>query len=186
MKSYLVKDLMVPLSEYATAPEDATLYEAVIALEEAQQKFDGSRYRHRAILVLNKEGKVIGKIAQVDVLEALEPRYAEIMTRQNGLASYGFSRKFMKEMLASYNLWDSPLKDICKKAVDIKVSSFMYTPTEGEYVGEEATLDEAIHQLVLGRHQSLLVTRGDEITGILRLTDVFEVIFGMTKECALD
>ena len=33
MKSYPVKDLMVPLSEYATVPEAATLLEAVNALE---------------------------------------------------------------------------------------------------------------------------------------------------------
>ena len=34
-----------------------------------------------------------------------------------------------------------------------------------------------IHQLVLGHHQSLLVTRGDKIVGILRLTDVFRRYF---------
>ena len=55
MKSYSVKDLMVPLSEYATVPEDATLYEAVMSLEEAQEKFEDkhTRYRHRAILILD-------------------------------------------------------------------------------------------------------------------------------------
>jgi hypothetical protein len=37
MKSYSVKDLMVPLSEYATVSEDATLYEAVLSLEEARK-----------------------------------------------------------------------------------------------------------------------------------------------------
>ncbi len=31
MKSYRVKDLMVPLSEYATVPETATLLDAVKA-----------------------------------------------------------------------------------------------------------------------------------------------------------
>ena len=35
---------------------------------------------------------------------------------------------------------------------------------------------EAIHQLVMGRHQSLLVTKGKDIVGILRLTDVFREI----------
>ena len=42
---------------------------------------------------------------------------------------------------------------------------------------ENATLAEAIHILVMGHHQSLLVTRGDEIVGILRLTDVFSAVF---------
>lgn len=59
----------------------------------------------------------------------------------------------------------------------------MYSPTEGEYVDENATLDEAIHMLVMGHHQSLLVTRNDDIIGILRLTDVFAAIFHTMKEC---
>ncbi len=186
METLYVKDLMVSLSEYATAPEDASLYEAVLALEKAQEEFDNLKHRHRAILVLDKTGNVIGKITQLSLLSALEPRYAEMAPNQNGLARYGFSKKFMKNIMESYKLWDAPLEDICRKASDKKISSFMHTLTEDEYVEEEATLDEAIHQLVFGHHQSLLVTRGDDITGILRLTDVFEAIFHMIKECAVD
>ena len=51
MKNYKVQDLMVPLSEYATVTEKATLYDAVNALEKAQEDFDHTRYRHRAVLV---------------------------------------------------------------------------------------------------------------------------------------
>ena len=40
MKQTKVRDLMVPLSDYATVSEEATLYEAVMALEESQLKFD--------------------------------------------------------------------------------------------------------------------------------------------------
>ena len=61
----------------------------------------------------------------------------------------------------------------------------MYTPGEGEYVSEEASLEMACHQLVMGHHQSLLVTRGDDIVGILRLTDVFNAIFLAMKKCSL-
>ena len=39
MKKFTVAMLMVPLSEYATVFEDATLYDAVMALEKAQEKF---------------------------------------------------------------------------------------------------------------------------------------------------
>jgi len=66
MKTIIVKDLMVPLEEYATVSEDATLLEAVMALEAAQEKIDREKYKylHRAILVLNRSGKVVGKISQ--------------------------------------------------------------------------------------------------------------------------
>jgi CBS domain-containing protein len=192
VKTYTVKDLMVPLSEYATVSEDATLYEAVVALEKAQGEFntdlekaprgfDTKRHPHRAILVLNKDGQVAGKISQLDALRALEPKYAEMQDRP-GMHRYGFTKKFMKSLLENYHLWASPLEDIRAKSDEIPVSSFMYVPTEGEYVDEDATQDEAIHQLVVGHHQSLLVTQEEKITGILRLSDVFEAVFFKMKE----
>jgi hypothetical protein len=39
--------------------------------------------------------------------------------------------------------------------------------------------------LVMGRHQSLLVARGEDIVGILRLTDVFMEIFRLMRICEL-
>ena len=49
MKNCLVKDLMVPLSEYATVPMGSTLFEAVLALEKSQEEFDHTKYRHRGV-----------------------------------------------------------------------------------------------------------------------------------------
>ncbi len=181
MKSYTVKELMVPLSEYATVHEDATLYAAVMALEKAQEKFDHTRYRHRAVLILDDKQRVVGKINQLDVIKALEPKYEEMISRE-GMAHSGLTREFMKSLISHYNLWGGAMKDICKKATTKKVKDFMHTPLEGEHVDEEATLDEAIHQLVMCKHQSLLVTRKQDIVGILRLTDVFAAIFHAIKE----
>ncbi len=184
MKSYIVKDLMVPLSEYATVSEDATLYEAVLSLEKAQENFEDkhTRYRHRAILVLDKDGQVVGKLSQLDVLRSLEPKYNE-MIQGEGLHRFGFTKQFMKSMLEDYHLFASPLEDICRKAGEQNVKKFMNTPTEGEYVSEDASLDVAIHQLIMGHHQSLLATRSEKIVGILRLTDVFAAVFHEMKEC---
>jgi len=57
----------------------------------------------------------------------------------------------------------------------------MYTLTEGEYVDVEASLCEAIHLLIMGHHQSLLVARGNDIVGVLRLPDVFKEVFKMME-----
>ena len=184
MKKKAVRDLMVPLSEYATVSEDATLYEAVNALEKAQKEFNETRYQHRAILITNKKEQIVGKLSQLDVILALEPKYGE-MGDQKSLSRLGFSKKFLMSMIEQYKLWELPLNDICRKAANIKVKTFMYTPTEGEYVAEDSSLDEAVHQLVMGHHQSLLVTKGKEIIGILRLTDVFKELCDMIKTCHL-
>ena len=182
MQNYVVKDLMVPLSEYATVSENATLFDAVSTLEKAQEDFDHTRYRHRAVLVLDDHGRVIGKLSQLDVLKALEPKYDEMLDRRR-LRSFGFTKDFMKSMLKEYQLFESPLADICRKAGEQNVKKFMYSLSEGEYIAADAKLDEAIHQFVLGHHQSLLVTRGEDILGILRLTDVFAAVYHTMKEC---
>ena len=184
MKSYTVSELMVPLSEYATVSEDATLHEAVLALEKAQEKFEDkhTRYRHRAILILDKDQNVVGKLSQLDVLKALEPKYQD-MIEGKGSHRFGFSKQFMQSMLQQYHLFANPLEDICRKAGEKNVKEFMYTPSEGEYVEQNASLDQAIHQLVMGHHQSLLVTGGKKIVGVLRLTDVFAAVFHKMKEC---
>ncbi|MBW1683135.1 MAG: CBS domain-containing protein [Deltaproteobacteria bacterium] len=184
MKTIIIKDLMVPLEEYATVSEDATLQEAVMALEAAQEKIDREKYKylHRAILVLNRSGKVVGKISQLDALKALEPKYREIGDPDK-LARAGFSPAFLKILLEKHSFWDSSLADICRKCARLKVKNFMHTPTEGEYVRDDATLAEALHMLVMGRHHSLLVVRNSDIVGILRLTDVFVAVFDMMKQC---
>ncbi len=186
MKSIMVKELMVPLSEYATVAEEASLYEAVVALEVAQEKFDKSaeRDKHRAVLVFDKDQQIIGKVSQLDVLRSLEPKYEE-MGDMKAISRFGWSADFVKSMLSNYGLWEKPLQDICKKAAQKKVKDLMVTYSEGEYVAENATLDEAIHLMVMGNHQSLLVTRDKSIIGILRLTDVFREVCGMIKACAL-
>ena len=180
MKSHLVKNLMVPLAEYATVSEDATLRDVLLSLEKAQQEFDQTRYRHRAVLVYDKKNRIVGKVSQLDALKALEPRYEQIQDARS-VSRFGYSPQFLKNMLVQFNLWDKPLDDICKKAGRTIVKDFMYTPTEGEYIEENATLDAAIHQLVMGHHQSLLVTREGCIVGILRVTDVFREICNCIK-----
>lgn len=185
MKTRKVKDLMVPLDEYATVSMEATLKDAILALEKAQQDYIKSHYPHRAILVYDDQKNIVGKVSQLDVLKALEPKYADMLNHQSHLARLGFSLSFQKSLIEQYKLWEEPFDELCKKAAKLKVKDFMYTPQEGEYVEANATLNEAVHQIVMGHHQSLLVTEGKKIVGILRLTDLFMEVFHAIKECKL-
>ena len=178
-----VKDLMVPLENYATVDQEATLYEAVMAMEEAQKKIDQSRFKHRAILVLDKNRKVVGKLDLINVLRGLEPKYTQIEDLKE--LPLNFTAAFIQSLLEKYDLWQQPLDDICRKAADIKVKDIMSTPSEGEFISGQAGLNEAVHQLILGRHQSLLVTSEKEVIGILRLSDVFEEVSQLIKTCKL-
>ena len=181
MKNYCVKDLMVPISEYATVPEDATLFESVLALEKAQEKFQESRYSHRAVLVMDKNKRVLGKLSQMDFLCALEPSDANL-DQIRKFKQFGFTRKAVALQQEEYLKQSPPILDVYSKAAKLKVRDHMQRPTEGEYVDENASLDMALHQLTAGSNLSLLVTRNADIVGVLRLADVFAAVFHAMKE----
>ncbi len=180
-----VRDLMVPLAEYATVPEEATLQDAFFALQDANSQLPAGKSRHRAILVLNDKGQMVGKIGMTEVLRGLEPKYRQLVTSPHGSAYMGFTRQFIQSMLDHHNLWDKSLDDLCRKASAQKVCEFMYIPDENEYVEVTASLDETLHHLVMGPYQSLLIRDGREVVGILRLSDVFDEIARKVQECAL-
>jgi CBS domain-containing protein len=176
VKSIRVKTLMVPLKEYATVPLKATLVEAVHALENSQRTLDPLKYKHRAILVLDDNGKVVSKITMKDLLIALEPNYGKVEGSEV-LKRSGYSPNLIKSMLEDTTLWAEPLQRVRERAARLNASDIIKTPSEGEYIDENATLGDAIRQLVVYPHHSLLVTADDEVVGILRLSDVF------TKVC---
>lgn len=175
MKDVSVSSVMVPLAEYATVSQDATLYEAILALEQAQAQFDETRYRHRAILVYDHEGKIVGKLSQMDIIKATEPDYAK-MLRGMHLSRFGVSNGYVAESLKQNDFWNQPLDQLCLAAGRQKVSEIMYAPSAEEYIRHDASLQEAIHRFVMGHHHSLLVTQADQIVGVLRLADVFASI----------
>ena len=181
MKSYRVKDLMVPISEYATVPETATLFESVLALEKAQEDYQQSRYSHRAVLILNKDKRVVGKLSQMDFLCALEPR-DENLDQIRKFNQFGFTRKAVALQQEEYLKNSPPILDVYSSAANLKVTDLMQRPTEGEYVDENTSIDMALHQLTAGSNLSLLVTRGEDIVGVLRLADVFAAVFHAMKD----
>jgi CBS domain-containing protein len=185
VSDYSVKELMVPLSEYATVPEGSTLFEAVLALEKAQEEYDHTKYKHRGVLILDKDQRVIGKLGQLDVLRALEPKTGD-PGEYKELGQFGFSDRFVHDLRKRRQLGAAPLRGLCSEASRLKVEDFMQAPSEGEIIEQEASLESAIMQLVTGRHLSLLVTIDKKIVGILRLTDVFAAIFHAMKECEID
>jgi CBS domain-containing protein len=175
---------MVPLTEYATVTVGATLHDAVLALERAQAEFDQTKYRHRAVLVFDQQGDVVGKISQHAVLRALEPQYLK-MKSSTSMTHWGFSADFLKDLQDQYSLLEGALENVCEKAARMKVEDFMSTLSEGEFIDIDASLDQAIHLLVMSRLQSLMVKQADKVVGILRLTDVFAAVFHVIKTCGL-
>jgi CBS-domain-containing membrane protein len=178
---YLVKDVMVPISEYATVPEGSTLFQAVLALERAQEEFDNTKYRHRAILITDKNKRVVGKLSQHDVLRAIISGNHHVEGLEEA-AQFGFSSSFIASIHEQYRPKGRSLSDICLGSSKMRVEDFMKAPSAGELIAVDASLAKAIYQLSRGNYLSLMVQQDMDIIGILRMTDVFAAIFHAMKE----
>jgi len=134
------------------------------------------------VLVLDATVDVIGKVSQIDIMVALEPNYKRIGTAIS-LRRHGFSATFIKSIRDQYDLWERPLAELCKVVEAVNVKKVMYTPDEHQKVKETDTLDTAMHQIIMGRHHSLLVTKESKIIGILRSADVFNWLYDKISAC---
>jgi len=180
VKNILVKDLMVPISKYATVEVGTSLIDAIKALEQAQSQYTEEKYQHRAVLVLDKSGNVVGKISQLRALEAIEPEF-EFLDHIEEIQKFQFSEDYIAELRETYRAKDQIIdNESLQLAGAKKVEEFMQAHSAGEYVSEDSDINAAIHKLVSGRHLSLLVSKDDQITGILRVSDVFSSVFSQT------
>jgi predicted transcriptional regulator len=178
-----VKDLMVPADKFPKISDQATFYEALAALEAAQEKFLSGESQQRILLVENQDGKIVGKISPIDLFVGLETNYSRVNAEET-INRFGLSYVW-KSMQKDYNLWENPFKDLCRKASDVQIKNFLKTPTEGQSVRTQDTLAKCFHLFVMNRHDSLFVFEGGEIVGLLRFTDVYNKVSQTMKACGL-
>jgi len=177
-----IKDIMLPLDEYAVVEGGASLHEALRALEEAQTRLGSEQSHHRAVLVRGGDGRIVGKLGMHGFLKALEPKYA-VLGDVERLAGAGLDEAFISSVMESYRFWQDNIEDICRRAHAIKVVQVM-RPIEAS-VDQNESFAEAIHLLVMWQTQSLPVTKDGEVVGILRLSDLFREIsnYVTSREC---
>lgn len=160
-----VKDLMRPLNSYTTVSHEATLQDVFMALESAlkgTRKSDPTEARDFAVLVLDSDNRVLGRLGVWDVLQGLEPQARK---RVDALA-----------MVDGYEAWDRPLANLATKASNLHARNLVKALSKHEYIDEEASLNEALRRLVDNRFLSLIAMRGNETVGILRVVDVFQSV----------
>ena len=181
MKTKLVKDLMIPADLYPTIDEDATMLEAVVALRKAQENVPPGQQPFRAVLVVNKQKKIVGKIGHLSFLKALEPKYNQVFDIDK-LTRANMSSMYLETMLGHYNLWDDSADNICQIAKSSLARDIMQPVIEN--IDENEPLLKAIHRIIMWQSLSVLVTRGNEIVGILRLSDVYDEVENfITSSC---
>ena len=179
MKAIQVKEVMIPIANYVTVKKEDNLVDVLKALEESRQS--KKEHAHRDAIVVDERGQFIGKVTMIDIFRALEPSYRNVQRQvQNGTLTAGFVKKAVKQ----FNLWLEPEEGICDRGMAQKVANVMHIPQDIEYLQESDTLEKALNLYVMDVHQPLIVKKGDQVTGLLRFGDVFEVVRGCLLSCA--
>lgn len=135
MEKMKVRELMVPTDKFPKISDTATLFEALSALENVQEAFLSGKSSQRILLVENEKKQVIGKISPIDLFKGLEKKYNEVNLEET-LGKFGL-KYIWSTMRKDYALWESPFKDLCRKAADVHVKDFAKIPNEGQTVYAE-------------------------------------------------
>jgi CBS domain-containing protein len=181
MDKILVKDLMIPLADYAVVQLGSTLSDAVVALEHAQQYLAPGKQPHRAILIADRDGHIVGKVGQFALLKALEPKYS-ILGDIETIQRPGIDSMTLRSMMEHLRLFNDSLQDHCRAAARLKVDRVMSRVTQT--IDEDADLAEAIHKIIIWQTLSILVARDNKIIGVLRLSDIFDRVSKCVKASA--
>ena len=180
MKSILIKDVMMPISDYMTIKEEDTLFDVFHMLENI--KTESTKPAHRDAIVINDKGEFKGKVTMIDLLRALEPNYKNLTKDyKKGVLKKEYIMKAVKD----FNLWLEPIQTLCQRGNKITVSEIMHVPEDHEYVQEEDSCEKALHDYVMGVHEPLIVKKGDKVTGVLRFADLFEFVRKEMIACSI-
>jgi len=152
MAEKLVRDIMVPVSGYATVHDRDTLADAIRVLRESFTRDNwGVVTGHRSVLVLDDNQDLVGILTIRTILKAIE------------LQSIGPSWA---------SLFAGP---IIRSGLNMPVREVM-RPVLKPFVKSTDTVIQAIHTLLRSQVNILPVLERGKVVGIVRSIDFFEII----------
>ena len=179
MKTVKVRELMVPLGEYAQLDESKTLYDAVLTLRKQQTEKGGGA--HTSILIVTNDGGIATMLTILDIFRFMEPKYKDVQDLD--LTRFGMQPDYVESMLKSFDLWASPLEDVCRKTAEITLKDTETVMIPRDVISEDATLDMALHRMIVEDKHSLLVKQNDTFVGVLRSVDIFKKFCEAIETC---
>jgi len=153
----LVKEIMVPIEDYATISEDATLKEAIATLRASFHREGSIWHGHKSLVVLNSEEKLVG-----------------LLTLRNLLAATGI-RELTEDVWIKAETWSWYFLNKIQNQTGVRVRDIM-RPIELATVNINDEVLAAAYSLFTNKVNSMPVLDKGKVVGILRTIDVFLVI----------
>lgn len=174
-------DIMVPLKDYPLVDSSATVLDAVVRLDESRRTMEPGRQPYQAVLVSDSSGAIVGKLGQLSLLRALEPR-SHVADDHDTLERAGVSDAVMETALGHLRTLQWELSEMCQGAASLPVRTVMH-PVK-EHIDIAAPLCEVIHQMVAWQTLSVLVTEDGRPVGLVRLSDVCDEVINQMRQTA--
>jgi CBS domain-containing protein len=166
-----VRDLMIPIKEYAVTSPDKTLQEAVLEMRRIYCEVETGKCTeagHRTSIVM-MDGKPVGIIDFQCILRALMPEIAGKLSDK--LASLGLSIAFAEADAHDLDEARSGFKARVLQNAKTKVGDIMLKLRGRINAGAE--MMEALKLMHRNKVTVLPVYEGDKIIGVLRDSDLF-------------
>jgi len=167
-----VRDLLVPISEYAVTNVDKPLREAVPALRKLYCEVEDGKCTeagHRTILVLDHDGKLAGILDFKSILKVLIPEIAGGLTAK--LEALGVSIAFAQAGTADLDEARLGFRARVLKNAETQVGEIMLK-IRGT-IQADADLMDALKVIYTNKITVLPVYDGDKLVGVLRDSDLF-------------
>jgi CBS domain-containing protein len=176
-----VRDLLVPINEYAVTSPDQTLREAVPALRKLYCEVENGRCTeagHRNILVIDAAGKLVGIMDFRSILKILIPEIAGSFSER--IASLEVSIAFAQADLPELDEARASFVARVLRNSETKVRDVMLT-VKGT-IEADADLMDALKLIYRNKISVVPVYDEGKVIGVLRESDLFLAVADILAE----
>jgi len=152
--------LMIRLEDYPHIPYWFTLRQAMAIVREATVKFEGS-FEPRAVLVFDEKYQLMGILALRDIIIGLEPKFLQ----ETSLIKMDPSLTVLLGDFCGPKMKEQSQKPVSEVMSPIKVT-----------VNASDPIAKALYLMIKENLGLIPVMQGGKVTGILRLSDLFDEI----------
>jgi len=170
MPTRRVREIMIPIEQYPSVSDTATLREAIIAIEGARLEVDLRQSLPRVLLIFDAIGVMVGYVRRRDIMRGLEPK-----TLINQPLDYS-KKPFDVEIDPNLSelSYDRVAKGVLAQA-DRPVTDVMQ-PNDILIDADDHVL-KAIYEMVSYDLSHLPVISDGHLVGVVRSVDVFHELF---------
>ena len=169
-----VQEVMIPVEQYPSVRDNATLREAIAKIEEAQLEVERRKSLPRVLLVFDEINVLVGTVRRRDIMRGLEPKYL--------LSKPLEYKKKLFDIDVDPNLaelsYDRVVRGIREQA-DRPVSDVM-NPIEAILDADDHVM-KAVQAMVALDVNLIPVLQDGQLVGVVRSVDVFHDLAQLLK-----